>query len=55
MRRTKPDCVNLILTGYPAFETALEAIRNQVDDYIVKPAEIPGDLWREALWGHRTL
>jgi len=41
MRRTQPDCVNLILTGYPAFETALEAIRNQVDDYIVKPAEIP--------------
>src|ERR1700685_580494 len=32
MRRTQPNCINLILTGYPAFETALEAIRNQVDD-----------------------
>jgi CheY-like chemotaxis protein len=31
----------MILTGYPAFETALEAIRQQVDDYIVKPASIP--------------
>jgi ActR/RegA family two-component response regulator len=33
--------VTMILTGYPAFETALEAIRQQVDDYIVKPADIP--------------
>ena len=40
MRRTQPTCVNLILTGYPAFETALEAIRQQVDDYIVKPTDI---------------
>jgi response regulator RpfG family c-di-GMP phosphodiesterase len=28
------------LTGYPAFETALRTIRQQVDDYLVKPAEI---------------
>ena len=40
MRRTQPECVNFILTGYPAFETALQAIRSQVDDYLVKPAEI---------------
>ena len=40
MRRTHPHCVNLILTGYPAFETALQAIRNQVDDYLVKPANV---------------
>jgi ActR/RegA family two-component response regulator len=40
MRRTQPDCINLILTGYPAFETALEAIRNHVDDYLTKPADI---------------
>lgn len=40
MRRTHPHCVNLILTGYPAFETALQAIRNQVDDYLVKPADV---------------
>lgn len=40
MRRTQPDCINFILTGYPAFETALAAIRNQVDDYLVKPANV---------------
>src|SRR5437762_9527283 len=40
MRRTQPECVNYILTGYPAFESALEAIRSQVDDYLVKPADI---------------
>jgi YesN/AraC family two-component response regulator len=41
MRRTQPDCHNFILTGYPDFETALQAIRSQVDDYFVKPANIP--------------
>ena len=40
MRRTQPKAVNFILTGYPAFETALEAIRRQVDDYLIKPADI---------------
>jgi DNA-binding response OmpR family regulator len=40
MRRTHPQCVNFILTGYPAFESALQAIRNQVDDYLVKPADV---------------
>jgi ActR/RegA family two-component response regulator len=40
MRRTHPNCVNFILTGYPAFESALQAIRNQVDDYLVKPADV---------------
>src|SRR5438132_2152875 len=40
MRRTQPDCVTFILTGYPVFETALEAIRSQVDDYLFKLAII---------------
>src|SRR5215471_4298862 len=40
MRRTQPKVPTFILTGYPAFETALEAIRQQVDDYLVKPADI---------------
>ena len=42
MRRTQPKCVNIILTGYPAFEHALRAIRAQVDDFIVKPADVDG-------------
>ncbi len=41
MRRTQPTCVTLILTGYPGFDSALEAIRSQVDDYLIKPAPIP--------------
>ena len=40
MRRSQPQAVTLILTGYPDFETALQAIRNQVDDYLTKPADI---------------
>jgi YesN/AraC family two-component response regulator len=41
MRRTQPTCITLILTGYPGFDSALEAIRSQVDDYLIKPASIP--------------
>ena len=40
MRRIQPDAVTIIITGYPAFETALQAIRQQVDDYVVKPADV---------------
>src|SRR5579871_7014849 len=41
MRRVQPNAVTFILTGYPDFESALEAIRKQVDDYLTKPADIP--------------
>jgi ActR/RegA family two-component response regulator len=40
MRRIQPQCVTLILTGFPGFETALQAIRGQVDDYLLKPTPI---------------
>ena len=40
MRRTHPEAATFILTGYPDFETALQALRDQVDDYITKPADI---------------
>jgi YesN/AraC family two-component response regulator len=40
MRRVQPQVVNIILTGFPAFESALQAIRSQVDDYVVKPASV---------------
>jgi DNA-binding NtrC family response regulator len=40
MKQRHPRCVNIILTGYPAFESAVLAIRHQVDDYLVKPADI---------------
>lgn len=41
MRRTQPNCITMILTGYPGYDAALEAIRSQVDDYLIKPADIP--------------
>jgi signal transduction histidine kinase len=40
MRHLQPHCVNLILTGYPALETAVQAIRSQVDDYLTKPSDL---------------
>lgn len=41
MRRTQPKVLTFILTGYPDFQSALEAIRQQVDDYFTKPTDIP--------------
>jgi len=40
MRHVQPDCVNLILTGYPGLETALQAIHEQVDEYLTKPTDV---------------
>ncbi len=40
MRNSQPKCLTMILTGYPGFETAIEGIRQQVDDYLVKPADV---------------
>ncbi len=40
MRRLQPRCITVVLTGYPAFETAVQALRQQVDDYVVKPADL---------------
>lgn len=40
MRQINPTCATLILTGYPALETALQAIEYDVDRYILKPADI---------------
>jgi ActR/RegA family two-component response regulator len=40
MRRVQPQAATFILTGYPDFESALLAIRNQVDDYFTKPADV---------------
>ena len=53
MRRTHPRCLNFILTGYPDFVTALEAIRQHVNDYMVKPTPIEElvDKIRSALAG----
>jgi len=41
MRRTHPNCINFILTVYPAIEAALRAISSQVDEVLVKPMVSP--------------
>jgi len=40
MRRSQPEVVTIILTGFPDFDTALQALRSQVDDYLTKPTDI---------------
>ena len=39
MRKALPTSVIVLLTGYPGFDTAVEGIRKQVDDYFVKPVD----------------
>src|SRR5260370_11855369 len=41
MRRIQPHARTYILTGYPDFVWALEAIGRRVDDYLTNPADIP--------------
>jgi DNA-binding NtrC family response regulator len=40
MREKQPHCITLILTGYPGFESAVDALRLRVDDYVVKPVDV---------------
>ena len=40
MRKAHPNCITILLTGYPAFESAVQALHDEVDDYFVKPAEL---------------
>lgn len=40
MRRVQPAASTFILTGYPDIESAIQAIRNQVDDYFTKPLNV---------------
>jgi DNA-binding response OmpR family regulator len=40
MRSTQPKAVRFILTGFPDVESALQALREEVDDYLIKPTEI---------------
>ena len=40
MRRVQPNACTFILTGYPDIESAIQAIRSQVDDYFSKPFKV---------------
>ena len=41
MRRVQPNACTFIITGYPDIESAIQAIRSQVDDYFAKPLDLP--------------
>jgi CheY-like chemotaxis protein len=47
MRHTNPRAVTLVITGYPALDEALSAIRLQADEILTKPIQV-ADL-REAI------
>jgi DNA-binding response OmpR family regulator len=38
MQQVNPDCVVIVLTGYPTLNTAVEGLHLRIDDYISKPA-----------------
>ena len=38
MRQANPNCINIVLTGYPDEQSAAEGIELGIDDYIAKPA-----------------
>ena len=39
-RAANPQCVAILLTGYPDFDSERESINKEVDGYLVKPAGI---------------
>jgi len=41
MRHANPKAVTLLFTGYPALDEAMDAIRLQVDEVLVKPMAVP--------------
>jgi DNA-binding response OmpR family regulator len=40
MRHTNPQAVTLVLSGYPALDEALSAIRLQADEILMKPIQV---------------
>ena len=40
MKARQPKCANIVLTAYPEFDTAQQAIRLSVADYLIKPVNL---------------
>jgi DNA-binding response OmpR family regulator len=38
MRQANPNCINIVLTGYPDEQSAAVGLELGIDDYIAKPA-----------------
>ncbi len=41
MKETKPEQPIVVVTGYPSVESAIRSLQQRVDDYIVKPFNMP--------------
>ncbi|GAC1439346.1 MAG: hypothetical protein NVSMB58_36000 [Terriglobales bacterium] len=42
MGKTQPDCIRLVMTGYPTIDNGLRSAVIEVDDYLIKPIDIDG-------------
>jgi DNA-binding NtrC family response regulator len=40
LKQSDPDLPVVLMTGYPSVESAVEALRKKVDDYVIKPFNI---------------
>ena len=40
VRQGNPELPVVLMTGYPSIESAVEALRHKVDDYVIKPFNI---------------
>jgi DNA-binding NtrC family response regulator len=38
MQKVNPKCATIVLTGFPAVESAVKGIHLGIDDYLIKPA-----------------
>lgn len=47
-KKTNPEIMVIILTGYGSLDTAIDSIREEVDDYILKPCKAKDFCFRVA-------
>lgn len=40
MQKAQPSCETIVLTAYPAMDSAIEGIRLHIDDYLIKPTSV---------------
>jgi DNA-binding NtrC family response regulator len=40
LKQSHPDLPVVLMTGYPSVDSAVTALRNKVDDYVIKPFNI---------------
>ena len=40
IKKTTPDALGIIMTGYPTIESSIEALRQGAHDYVIKPFKL---------------